>query len=926
MRVALAVAVALGFVTIGTADPALAAVRKPMNIPAQELSSALQALAKDCDLQVVFASGEVEKIRTTGATGELTTAEALTTLLSGTGLTYTFLDDNTVTVAPVVPAGSNGEHVDSRDSDSSASSSVSPSARTSPGAADVLPGPRSIWSRLRLAQSDTSSASPEEGDEQAPSPRAEERFRSQRPIELEEITVTGSHIRGADVSSPVVTITQEEMRLSGHSNLGDVIRALPQNFGGGQNPGVVPGVGGSTQNQNNTGASGFNLRGLGQDATLTLLNGMRLPYDGASQATDVSVIPVAAIERMEVLLDGASAIYGSDAVGGVANIILKRDYVGAELSARYGVATDGGYEQQQYTGVAGTNWGSGGFLVAGDSSNNTAVRASDREYLSYLPRQGVTLYPGFDQKGVLFSGHQQTGDRSEASVDMFYTERGWSRESQSSSATFTMSRRSSTIWGVAPALRVGLPHEWSLRLHGVVGRNDIEMNLDDFNASTGLLRQQTGLDYLNKVEAAGVESEGPLFALPGGDARVSFGGGYRRNEHQTIADGAPVTQGPDSSRYGYGEINLPLVGEAQNVRLVRRLSLNGAFRHETYDSFGETTVPKVGAVWSPTRGLDVKASWGRSFKVPTLLQQHQDRQLNLYPATTAGGAAVGAPANATVLARFGGNPDLHPERAEVVTVSIVARPQFLPGFMAEISGFEVDYQARVVQPVGVLSQALSNPLYAQFITLNPSIEQQQAFFAAGGRPVGTFTFDGTSGAYDPANVYAIIHNQRINATAQHMRGLDLMFRHRAGLFGGSFAASGSATWIIDSTQKLTSLAQDLPTSGVIFYPVKFKGRLGFTWSQAGLSFASHVDHIGGVRDTNIVPNPQGRAMTTIDVAIDYQLKTGVIGDIGLNMAVANLFDERPPFMQPAQPFHVNYDSTNYNALGRVVSATITKQF
>src|SRR3546814_3564934 len=135
------------------------------------------------------------------------------------------------------------------------------------------------------------------------------------------------------------------MRLAGHNNLVDVRRALPQNCSGGQNPGVLIGAGGGVANQNITGGSSLNLWGLGPDATLTLLNGARLAYDGFTQATDVAVIPVPALDRMDVLLDGASALSGSDAVGGVANLILKRASDGSELTTRYGRATDGGYAQ-----------------------------------------------------------------------------------------------------------------------------------------------------------------------------------------------------------------------------------------------------------------------------------------------------------------------------------------------------------------------------------------------------------------------------------------------------------------------------------------------------------------------------------------------------------------------------------------------------
>src|SRR3546814_10784616 len=123
-------------------------------------------------------------------------------------------------------------------------------------------------------------------------------------------------------------------------------------------------------NQNITGGSSLNLRGLGPDATLTLLNGARLAYDGFTQATYVAVIPVAAIDRMEVLLDGASALYGSDAVGGVANIILKRDYDGAALTPRYGRATDGGSEQTQVSAVVGETWTTGGLLIAGETTSS----------------------------------------------------------------------------------------------------------------------------------------------------------------------------------------------------------------------------------------------------------------------------------------------------------------------------------------------------------------------------------------------------------------------------------------------------------------------------------------------------------------------------------------------------------------------------
>src|SRR3546814_12816030 len=86
---------------------------------------------------------------------------------------------------------------------------------------------------------------------------------------------------------------------------------------------------------------------------------------------------------MEVLLDGASALYGSDAVGGVANIILKRDYDGAELTTRYGRATDGGHEQTQVSAVVGETWTTGGLLIEGETTSSRDGIAAQRDTLRY---------------------------------------------------------------------------------------------------------------------------------------------------------------------------------------------------------------------------------------------------------------------------------------------------------------------------------------------------------------------------------------------------------------------------------------------------------------------------------------------------------------------------------------------------------------
>ena len=147
-----------------------------------------------------------------------------------------------------------------------------------------------------------------------------------QPQTLQTIVVTGSHIRRVDLetSNPVVAITSQQIQQTGKLTLGDVIQQLPVVTGGIETPSV-----------NNGGGSGqtlVGLRGLGSSRTLVLIDGQRVIQN------DLNSIPAGAVERIEVLTDGASAVYGSDAIGGVINIILKTNYQGAQFQANYGIS------------------------------------------------------------------------------------------------------------------------------------------------------------------------------------------------------------------------------------------------------------------------------------------------------------------------------------------------------------------------------------------------------------------------------------------------------------------------------------------------------------------------------------------------------------------------------------------------------------
>ena len=193
--------------------------------------------------------------------------------------------------------------------------------------------------------------------------------------DIEEITVvgTGTSIRGvAPVGANVISIEHEDLLNTTSVDTASFIRDLPQ------------GSGLAVQEVQNTGgnvgfAQGINLRGLGNNATLVLIDGHRLVGQGVTlQFADPNQLPISAIERVEVVTDAASAVYGSDAIAGVVNFILRDDFEGLEINARY---TDSLYQATAMDALAGFNWDSGNFWVGAMFEDRGTFLRGERPYL-----------------------------------------------------------------------------------------------------------------------------------------------------------------------------------------------------------------------------------------------------------------------------------------------------------------------------------------------------------------------------------------------------------------------------------------------------------------------------------------------------------------------------------------------------------------
>jgi iron complex outermembrane recepter protein len=344
----------LGSLALGallTAAPVQAADAQQLNLPAGSLEAALTALAAQTGDQLVYTPDLVNGRRVPALTGRYDVDAALAQLLTSSNIVATRAGPRLIVLkrrqAAVVSSAAPAAEV--------------PTQTARPFVREASADPTSDTPVVRQLDRSSETAPP------APTVAA--------------VEVTGSHIRGVGAgASPLVVISRDDLDRSGHATLAEALSILPQNFGGLNTEGTVA-TGADAQGLNSTYATSVNLRGLGSDATLVLVNGRRLAGSGADgNFTDVSALPAIAISRVEILMDGASAIYGSDAVGGVVNVILRRDLEGGEVRVSAGTGTNDTPRQYQLGAVFGHTWSTGGFLVAYEGDQRNALAAADRPY------------------------------------------------------------------------------------------------------------------------------------------------------------------------------------------------------------------------------------------------------------------------------------------------------------------------------------------------------------------------------------------------------------------------------------------------------------------------------------------------------------------------------------------------------------------
>jgi len=937
-----------------------------LDIPAGDANEALQRFYAQTHIEMLYFGEQLRGIQTNAVKGTLDVQTALERLLSGTELRFEFTDDY----------GFLSVRLRDRPEESAAAGEPS----------DTAGKWEDVWANR----------------------------------ELKEVVVTGTLIKGVlDIVSPLESVTRRKMEATAFATVQDALKQLPYVSGG--PPGEdSAGVGNFTR------GVAANLRGLGGGATLVLIDGQRQPYSGTEgDFVDLSNIPWSAVERIEVLPDGASALYGSDAIAGVVNVITRRNFTGAETVIRYSAPNGGGTERVAAQ-TAGNSWNGGAAFLSYQFSSKSALPAAARAYSAnadktalggsdfrssssnpgnifdprtLLPSYGIPkendgtpltvadlrpgqinlqnqyssaeLLPSGAMHSFFASGSQALNDR----LELFASVRASLRDMTLSSSAAeklllvpstnpfyvspypgvpfvivgynflndlgpVVGKARTTTHAESAGLKATMGDSWKLTLslsNGVQRTRNADYNLPDPNVLAAALADSNAdtafnpfgpnshviADAIRGVQAEGAASEvsaittvadGHLFELPSGPVLLAVGAERR---HENFSRGIVQQRRFERNvQSAFAELAVPLVGKSNDTHALPRLELSLAGRTERFSDFGSTTNPKVGLRWIPSDHLKLRTAWGTSFRAPKLVDVYDGSQnLALLVALP---DPLSSSGTSTALVRQGSNPSVQAETASSWTAGFDWTLARLPGFLASLTFYSIDYEDRVVVPgpPSALDVLRYEGQWSDIIVRDPTFAAIEAICSSP-------AFIGSVSQCRAAPVSAIVDFRVRNVAAIRARGIDLNIQHAFHSRIGRFDLALKGTHVLDFAQSLSETSPRVQLVDTVGNPLSLKLRATVDWqarghqdSGPGASLA--LVYADGYADRQEAVARPVSSLTTLDALVRYRTTTGLLGPVDWVVGVENLLDRAPPFVNRA----VGYDVVNADPYGRVVTFSL----
>jgi len=856
------------------------------------------------------------------------------------------------------------------------------------------------------------------------------------PASSDEIVVTGTLIRGiAPGGSQTIGVSQEKIEAIGAATTSDIVTTIPQ-------------AGSFMAFLGVRGTSNFSLmvnrptlRYLGNtssstNSTLLLIDGHRLPGMGIQQSSpDLDAIAASAIERVEIVTDGGSSTYGSDAVGGVMNFITRKRFDGVEVKASYGFADS--YNAYNASIIAGHTWGGLSAYVTYDYSRHDGLLGLDRDWsqskdwvnnvgsdlscavgsvrgtvggvaTTYaLPgltaglgnrcdnTELVSLYQPEVKHTAFASLVYDDGGPVSVSLKGYYVNRknnsnggplqangiavpntspyfiplanGATSESfffnfSPVFGTFTRNNSSLESYGITPSVKWNIGGGWQLNAMynfgigkaGFIGDliNTAPINTaaaaGTFNpanlaAASNAATLAAARDWYqygrgkHTMHNARLVLDGPLFALPGGDARAAIGVEYLYEKIEaTFTRGATAAQvaaltdrvASRNVKSVFGEINLPILGEGSGIH---SLSVTASGRYDHYSDFGGTFNPKVGLNFAPVDWVKFRANWGKAFQAPGISTISEGTAPLFTPLTIATRPFVDptVPIGSKTYPLTLGGTKLPLEPQKATTWSLGYDVTLPVGVELGLTYYHVNFSGAIGIPP-IFQPSVFYPQFpGNYVIYTQGDGAMQAYFdklaAEGASNASTVLSQLPNG--NLSSVYAIMDSRTQNLARVKTSGLDFYIRGRKETgFGGVFGEI-SGNYILSYQQQSNPGVPLVSTLEMDTTKLRMSTTLGadignlraqVTWNYSQgydivpTALNLQQSHVGSFNLFNLF----------------FQYKFAGEGwaekDLALTLNVDNLFDQDPPLLRGAG--NSMFGAANGFTIGRFVRFGISKKF
>ena len=847
-------------------------------IAAQPLPSALIQFSQQANLQVVTSGRRIAGASSHGATGRLSVSQALDLILEDTGFTYRAIGDGTVIVSDEEKPkrASSGDGNGRRDG-------VGPKRSRTVNPDSVS----SLWGSSRTS----------------------------------EVVVTGTRVAERTIAeslSPIDVVSTDTLSSAGTPEVNQQLsRLLPSfNF---PRPSITDGTDHIRPAQ---------LRGLSPDQTLVLINGKRrhtsaiVNLNGSigrgSAPVDLNALPMSAIQRVEVLRDGASAQYGSDAIAGVINMILRETPTGGSVDLRYGEYEAGDGALMQASGWLGLPLASEGFLTLSaeyrkrDQTDRSG--ADPRQMYPLLPDGALDPRESEFNRNVFRYGDPQTNDRivfinggvpfsNDSELYFFANYSDRSGESPGFFRRPLEPRNLQQIYpdGFLPYITSqvddkelvtgwrGFAGEWHWDASVNYGGNRFRFGVENsLNLALGAMSPTSfyagTLDNDQVVTNVDLVRGIDVDWLPSA-VNLALGAEYRRESYR-IHEGEPAAYiGTGSEVFpGFKPVDAIDTGRQSKAayveaetRLTDRLSASASIRLEDYSDFGSAPSTKLAARYAVTNGFALRATASTGFRAPSLAQQNYSTTATIYGG--GGGAPVDVHTFRTsdpIAISLGAKP-LDKEKSRNYTVGAIAQP--LSDLYFTLDFYDIDINDRIV-----LSENLTGPDIQEFLAAHGYLNTD------GGR---YFT----------------------NAVDTSTRGFDLLGRYLRDFDAGAkLALTVAYNWNKNEIDRLAPRSDALAQNSFNFVPISRQERGRITNGTPrdklvmGADFAVRALelHVNGTRYgkwSDVAAKPEFAQdfspEIVLDVAASYQLQPQVFVTAGAD----NVTDAYPDQLKSGNNFN-----------------------